>query len=238
MRSAECTTLIRDYQYKGIAAEEGGAKLRLMSLPHAIQDLRRNARLLLRHVRYGPASFRRQPSAVRTAALATLFRGVNAHLSALGTPYALAYGTLLGWYREQALIPHDYDIDFAAPVTTYPTLLASASRLPRGFELHDTSHRHRGPKLYVNHGGWEADIYFYTEEGDQLRSTEQSRNPGDMLPFPRAYFFPVQPVSFLGVQTFVPAQPEAVLRHVYRYLGPDAERDPLTRYFRERNSSG
>lgn len=209
-----------------------------MSRPHVVQDLRRNARLLLRHLRYGTASFRRQPSVVRTAALQKLFRDVNAHLSDLGIPYALAYGTLLGWYRERDLIAHDYDIDFAAPASAYPTVLASQSRLPPGFELYDTSHRHRGPKLYVNHGGWEADIYFYTEDGDQLCSTEQSRNPGDMLPFPRAYFFPVQPVSFLGVQTFVPAQPEAVLRHVYRYLGPDAERDPVTRYFRPRNPPG
>lgn len=208
----------------------------MMSLPHVVQDLRRNARLLLRHLRYGAASFRRRPSAVRTAALVTLFRGVNSHLSALGIPYALAYGTLLGWYRDHALIPHDYDIDFAAPVDAYPVILASASRLPRGFELHDTSHRHRGPKLYVNHGGWEADIYFYTDTGDQLCSTEQSRNPGDMLPFPRAYFFPVKPVAFLGVETFVPAQPEALLTHLYRYLGEDAVRDPQTRYFRPRRA--
>jgi hypothetical protein len=199
---------------------------------HAAQDFGRQLRLLRRHLRYGPASYRRKPDATREGALRALFIGVNAHLRSLGVPYALAYGTLLGWYRDRGLIPHDYDIDFAAPVSAYPLIAASAAQLPAGYSLHDTTHRHRGPKLYVNHGGWEADIYFYTEKDGMLCSTEWSRNPGDMLPFPRELFFPVKPEAFLGVETFVPAQPEAMLHHVYRYLGPDAERDPVTRYFR------
>lgn len=175
-----------------------------------------------------------RPSAAKTAALEILFRTVNAQLRALGVEYALAYGTLLGWHREGRLLPHDLDVDFGAAVEAFPAIWAARTKLPRGFTMHDTSHHHHGPKLYVSYRGWEADIYFYAEENGRLRSLERSRNPGDVAPFPREYFFPRQPAVFLGEPTFVPAQPVALLTHLYRYLGPDAVRDPVTRYFRPR----
>lgn len=204
---------------------------------HAWSTLARQARLLRRHVRFGRASFTRTPNPRRTAALEIVFRTVNTHLRKLNVDYALAYGTLLGWHRERAVLAHDYDVDFAAPVAAYSAIKASAHGLPAGFALHDTTHRHHGPKLYFAYQGWEADIYFYTEENGQLRSTERSRNPGEYLPFPREFFFPRQPAVFLGEATFVPANPLALLTHHYRYLGADAVRDPVTRYFRPRQSS-
>lgn len=196
--------------------------------------LQRSSRLVARHLRYGRASLTSRASPARTAALTALFRGVNAHLRARGVEYALAYGTLLGWHRERRLLPHDRDVDFAAPLAAYPAIRDSGAALPPGFALHDTSHRHHGPKLYVSHRGWEADIYFLREEDGWLRSTERSLNPGETTPFPRDFFFPVQPAEFLGEPTFVPAQPVALLTHHYRYLGADAVRDPATRYFRPR----
>jgi hypothetical protein len=116
----------------------------------------------------------------------------------------------------------------------YPKIRDSAAALPAGFTLHDTSHRHRGPKLYVEHGGWEADIYFFTERDGRLLPDLISNEPGDHVPFPREWFFPRQAATFLGEATFVPAQPVAYLEHLYRYLGPDAEQDPVTRYYRPR----
>ena len=203
-------------------------------LAHVTDDLRRNLRLLVRHARYGPASFSAQASAAKTAGLTEIFRGVNTHLRGLGVDYALAYGTLLGWHRCGGLLPHDGDVDFAAPVESFPVIWNSRATLPRGFTLHDTSHQHGGPKLYVSHDGWEADIYFYAETAGLLLPFVHSTDPGDAVPFPRNYYFPRQPAVFLGEPTFVPAQPAALLTHLYRYIGPDAERDPVTRYFRPR----
>jgi hypothetical protein len=201
---------------------------------HATDDLRRNLRLLVRHARHGRASFGARESVGKTAGLTAVYRGVNAHLRGLGVDYALAYGTLLGWHRSGGILPHDRDVDFAAPATAFPAIWNSRGKLPPGFTMHDTSHRHGGPKLYVSHGGWEADIYFYAETKGQLLPFVHSTDPGDSVPFPREYFFPPRPATFLGEATFVPAQPVALLEHLYRYIGPNAERDPVTRYFRPR----
>jgi hypothetical protein len=193
--------------------------------------------LLARHARHGRASFAGAASAAKADELGTLFRTVNAFLRDQGIDYTLAYGTLLGWHREQRILPHDCDIDFGTPVENHAALWAARERLPTGFTMHDTSARHRGPKLYIDYRGWDADIYFFAEKDGCLASLERSANPGDTAPFPRAYFFPPQPAEFLGERTFVPAQAEALLRHHYHYLGPDAVRDPVTRYFRPRNGA-
>lgn len=204
-------------------------------LAHAADDCRRNIRLLVRHARYGRASFSARASAAKTAGLTEVFRGVNTHLRSLGVDYALAYGTLLGWHRSGSILPHDLDVDFGAPVESFSGIWNSRANLPHGFTLHDTSHRHGGPKLYVTHGGWEADIYFYAETNGLLVPFVRSTDPGDAVPFPRSYFFPRQPAVFMDEPTFVPAQPVALLNHLYRYIGLDAERDPVTRYFRPRH---
>ena len=202
---------------------------------HALANWRRNLCLLRRHLRHGRASFGRAASAAKSRELTTLFRTINTHLQSLEIDYFLTYGTLLGWLRDGRPLPHDKDIDLAAPVATFETIWASRSRLPVGFTMHDTSHRHPGPKLYVEYRGWEADIYFLREEaGGKLRTLESSANPGDMLPYPREWFFPPQPAVFLGESTFVPAQSLTYLEHIYHYLGPDAELDPETRYYRPR----
>lgn len=198
-------------------------------------DLSRQCRLLVRHARYGRASFLRRDSAVKVRVLTEVFHGVNAYLRSLGVDYALGYGTLLGWHRERRILPHDYDIDFIAPVEAYPAIKASGAALPFGFTLHDTSYRHFGPKLYVSYLGWEADIYFLRTEGACLRSTEDCVNPGDVAPFPRDFFYPLQTAEFLGVPTFVPARPVDLLTLHYGYLGPDAVRDPVTRLFKPRS---
>lgn len=198
--------------------------------------LLRQLRLLRRHIRYGLPGLGRYRRGAREAALVTLFRGVNRHLRRLGGDYWLAYGTLLGWHREGRILAHDADVDFGVPVARYPEILASRDALPAGFRLFDTSHRHHGPKLYFEYEGWEADLYFFTAESGQLRSTERSINPGETEPFPREYFFPLQPATFLGEPTWVPAQVVPYLKHVYRYIGPDAVRDPITRYFRPRTA--
>ena len=205
---------------------------RTMSLHHQREYWQRQLRLLARHVRHANAAWSESGRRARTAELVTVFQGVNAWLRATGVDHWICYGTLLGWWREQRILPHDRDVDFAAPAGAYAELKAAADRLPRGFTLHDTSHRHGGPKLYVSHRGWEADIYFLVEEHGQLRTILDSPNPGDTAPFPREWFYPARTVEFLGGPTQVPAELQRYLEHTYGYTGPEAELDPVTRYYR------
>lgn len=208
------------------------------SLATTWAEFRRMGRLVGRHLRYGRASFRPVSSPAKTEALRTLFVVTNDLLQRSGVPYALAYGTLLGWFRNGRLLAHDLDVDFGAPVEGFSAVWAARRFLPEGFTMHDTSARHFGPKLYVSFRGWEADIYFFADDGREMHSLERSRNPGDVAPFPRDYFYPLQRAQMEGQPTQVPARPEALLTHVYRYLGEDGVRDPQTRYFVPRRPSG
>jgi|LauGreDrversion4_1035100.scaffolds.fasta_scaffold04952_3 hypothetical protein len=206
-----------------------------MSLAHKWDYLRRQIRVLVRHVRYADAAWSESGRRSKSEALVTLFRTVNAWLRESGAEHWICYGTLLGFWREGRILMHDRDVDFAAPTTAYETLKAAAARLPPGFTLHDTSHRHNGPKLYISYRGWEADIYFMIEEHGRLHAILTSPNPGDTAPFPREWFYPARTADFLGTPTQVPPEPELYLKHTYGYTGADAELDPVTRYYRPRS---
>lgn len=201
---------------------------------HHYAALARQLRLLRRHLRYGPPGWPGSDAAARSVALATLFQVVNQHLRSLGGDYWIVYGTLLGWHREGRILSHDYDVDFGAPIERFHEILASLQRLPPGFAVRDNSHRHGGPKLCIDYEGWEADLYFFYPDADQLRVRLRSDILSDNLPFPRAWFYPPRPVTFLGETTFVPDQPLPYLEHLYGYIGPNAVRDPTTGYFRPR----
>jgi phosphorylcholine metabolism protein LicD len=197
-------------------------------------ELRRQARLVGRHVRHADARFTVSGRRAKQQALATLFDGVNTFLRSSGCEHWIVFGTLLGCRRENAILAHDKDVDFGAPVEAYPELLAAAASLPPGFELFDTSWKHGGPKLYVAHQGWEADIYFFKEEGGKLSTILSSSLPGDTAPFPREWFYPPSEVEFLGKSTWIPASPDLYLAHTYGYTGADAVLDRNTGYYRPR----
>lgn len=157
------------------------------------------------------------------------FRVVNRFLGELEIEYCLIYGTLLGHYREGDIIKGDNDIDLGTFEPNYSRIVSQADRLPPGYTLHDTTHRHNGPKLYVaSPDGWEVDIYFFRDLGEQLQSTTIESNSVHMLPFAKDLMLPLQATEFVGQKTWVPHQSEAWLRHSYGYLGPDAYLDKQT----------
>lgn len=205
------------------------------ALERLLHDTGRPLRLLARHARYSRLVLGSRRDECIHQELATLFRVVNEMLRRSGVEYWLNYGTLLGWFRSRSLIPGDRDVDFGTPAPSYPVVWEARHLLPPGYAMHDTSYRHHGPKLYVTHRGWEADIYFYREQDGLWQSCEKSRNPGDVAPFPRGFVAPLQEAEHLGEATWVPRNPEAWLRHTYGYIGEDAIQDPLTGYWRRRS---
>lgn len=207
------------------------------SLEQHWADLRRQGRLLLRHARSAAGALSGRGGRDKQEALAVLFRTVNAWLAECGVDYWIVFGTLLGWHREGRIMAHDSDVDFGAPETAYGRILACRNRLPRGYELFDTSHRHGGPKLYVSCGSWEADIYFFRQTEGRLQAILRGGYPSDTLPFPREWFYPPRTAELLGARTVVPGNAEAYLVHTYGYIGPDAFRDRATGYFRPRHAA-
>jgi hypothetical protein len=201
-----------------------------------LHDVIRQGRILARHIRHSRLVLGDSREAVIRERLAQVFKTTNRFLNDLGVEYWLVYGTLLGYYRNGDLIRGDWDIDFGAHEQEYEKIWTARHRLPVGFRMYDTSHKHRGPKLYVTWKGWEADIYFYKEIREQVQSYEKSRYLNETQPCPRAFIYPVKPAVFLGEPTSIPNDPLAYLLHTYHYIGEDGVRDPKTGYWRPRNS--
>ena len=201
---------------------------------HAFDAIRRNFRLLIRHVRF----FRpwNAENSGKLKALEELFKVTNRFLRELDVEYWLVFGTLLGYYREGQIMRHDYDIDFGAHEGEYKKIWENRRRLPRGFSMYDTGYKHPGPKLYVSYKGWEADIYFYEDMSSRLRCYITSTVQGDLKSFPKDYVYPLTETTFMGENTLVPNQVEPYLVHMFGYIGENAWQDKETGYWHPKKS--
>ncbi|MEP2026658.1 MAG: LicD family protein [Reichenbachiella sp.] len=165
--------------------------------------------------------------------LRRLFVVTNEYMKSTGATYWIDYGTLLGQYREKDIISHDMDIDYGVHEDEFEKIWSQRHKLPKGFKLYNTSFRHRGPKLYFNYKGFDADIYFYEAKNGTLTSYENSNYQSEKTPYPKDLALPTQKAQFLGEETFVPAQPKEYLKHIYHYLGQNGKRDLSTGYWYE-----
>lgn len=170
--------------------------------------------------------------------LLDVYKVVNEFLTKLEVDYFISFGTLLGYYREGGIIEGDEDIDFAAFVPDYEKIVAAQDRLPRGYKLYDTSADHNGPKLYVaGPKGWEADIYFCGEEGDQLRFTTIESYTAHMRPIATKTVLPLKQITFLDQPTWAPAETRAWLEYYYGYLGADSYYDGKSGLWRKKGTA-
>lgn len=163
--------------------------------------------------------------------LRQFFVVVNAYLQKLEVDYWLDFGTLLGFYRENDILPHDIDVDFGAHERDFLKIWNARHQLPAGFTMYDTSFRHNGPKLYVTFKGFDADVYFYSERTGHLQSTEKARYANEMQEVPKELIYPLKSATFLGKTTKVPADTKAYLEFVYGYIGSDAIRNTTTGFW-------
>lgn len=195
----------------------------------------RYIRLGVRAVRFNQPLQKDRGEKQKLAVLGEIYRVTNNYLKQLNVEYWITLGTLLGYSRENDLIPHDEDVDFGLHENDYEKVLSGADMLPPGFRLFNTTFDHRGPKLYIEHKGWEADLYFYEDDNVNLRSYIKSDEGGESKPFPKNLIYPLQKTEFLGEETWIPANPQAFLEHLYGYIGADAEKDPITGYWHKKN---
>ena len=177
------------------------------------------------------AHTRMNRSGIRNEILWELFELSNEFLRKLDIDYWVNYGTLLGFYREKDIIGHDLDIDFGCDEKFYSFILENRDKLPPELEIFDTSFKHSGPKLYVSYKGFDADIYFYRTEGDQLYSYEKTDWDNYNAPIPEEYVFPTQKLTIRGIETCIPANPKDYLKTIYGSLEKNAVRNPDTGYW-------
>ncbi|WP_020403830.1 hypothetical protein [Gracilimonas tropica] len=173
---------------------------------------------------------------LRRKVLWELFQSSNHFLKSLDVDYWVNFGTLLGFYRENDIIGHDIDIDFGCHEKYYPKILASKNKLPRELTLCDTSSRHNGPKLYMSYKGFDADIYFYKEDGQKLYSYEKTKWENYNAPIPMEMVFPTQDLVARDIETRAPNDIEAYLKTIYGCLDKDAVRNPETGYWERAES--
>ena len=140
--------------------------------------------------------------------LKKIYQVTNGYLKTLDIDYWLDFGTLLGYYREQDILPHDIDVDFGITEKYFKKIWASKQMLPKGFTMYDTSHNHRGPKLFISYKGFYVDLYFYEDQGKKIASYERSKYPSDSKPLDKHLVFPIKEIEFLGSSTFIPNAPK------------------------------
>lgn len=168
---------------------------------------------------------------MRQEILWNLFELSNQFLQDTKVDYWVNFGTLLGFHRENGIIGHDIDIDFGCHEKDYDLILSEAEKLHPELSMHDTTHRHHGPKLYIAYKGFGADIYFYKEEQDQLYSHEKTHWENYNAPVAKELVFPVQEYEIRGIPTKIPVKTELYLKSIYGNLEKDAVRNQKTGYW-------
>lgn len=159
------------------------------------------------------------------------FIKVNGLMLSLEKEYWIDFGTLLGYYREGRIIPYDIDVDFGMHEKYYQYVLNLGKQLPKGMTLYDSTCKHRGPKVYFSYKGIDADVYFYEDLGETIKSYENSQYPNEISEIPKSLIFPLREGCHLGQKTFLPAKTKEYLEHVYGYIGKDAVRNKETGYW-------
>jgi len=168
----------------------------------------------------------------KNALLWELFEKVNSWLAASKIPYYITYGTLLGYFREGTIIDHDIDIDFGMHLKDAERFKAYARENPPPFKLHDTTWRHHGPKFYMALKGFDADIYFFDHQGNELIiPLEKTHWKNYQKPISSKNLLPLRQVQFNDVKTYVPAKTEAYLKSIYGNLSASAVRNTQTHFW-------
>ncbi|MEP4532908.1 MAG: LicD family protein [Cyclobacteriaceae bacterium] len=163
--------------------------------------------------------------------LTELYQYTVDFLNEMEEEYWADYGTLLGYYREGGIIPHDIDVDFGMHEKSYQKVIENKLLLSPKVKFYDSSHRHHGPKLYINYKGFDVDIYFYEDLGETIRNYENTCWPNERRKMPKNLVYPLQWAEFLDKKCMVPAKPKDYLEYIYGYLGTDSKRNLETGFW-------
>ena len=148
----------------------------------------------------------------------------------------IAFGTLLGWRRENGIIPHDDDGDVYVSIKDWERFHAAMESKSKLHRLRpkrttDICQLSAEPRSALGKKGVFVDVYFYTEKsipvprrilGNESKRIETIFDTWNAIGLERDDVFPLRPVQFLGENTFVPAMYERILYKLYgaTYMTP------------------
>ena len=148
-----------------------------------------------------------------------------------GITYWLNYGTLLGAYRDNAFIPHDYDMDLGVYLEDYARIVPLMEKHGLKLKDHYRFNSWENPENYAYRFEWKGvylDFNFYIREGNMVHTylplflPDESYGPGCHAKVLAEYneypFTGVKSMPFLGKMFSVPENTEEFLIANY---GPD-----------------
>lgn len=151
---------------------------------------------------------------------ATALKSLKKLMDAQGQPFFLISGTLLGCIRENALLPHDKDIDVGVFEDIDLVQIATVLRRSGCFLI---QHQQHARVLQVKHiNGVLIDIFqHWREDGQYIHAGQKTRW--------RNSIFTLKPVDFLGETFLIPDPAEVYLTENYgNWQQPKVDYDTFT----------
>lgn len=154
------------------------------------------------------------PQSVLIDEIARNLIDANSLLLRLGVHSWLTDGTLLGYYRENRILPHDKDADLGLFITDY------SDRILEGFKKDGWKLAHVfgtiecGLQLSFLRNGAKIDLFlFYNEDDKYWHGAWKSEQKGKFRQLIKYYYepFKFRKVDFLGAQFSIPADTEKYL---------------------------
>ncbi len=133
----------------------------------------------------------------------------NRLLRKLGVRSWLTDGTLLGYYRENRILPYDNDADLGLFISEYSNAI-TAEFISAGWELaHVYGRLACGLQLSFRRNSAAVDLFFFYQEEDKFwHGAWKPERKGKVRNLIKYYYepFEFQEVDFLGEQFTVPAE--------------------------------
>lgn len=156
----------------------------------------------------------------RTRLLYKLLMNVSDIMYKLKFNWVLYYGGLLGYHRENRLLPWDCDLDILMNINDLPRLQTIAQNGVI-YEDHNT-------KFYLNNNTFPimavisdklsmlyCDVFYWKEKGNTVLISRDPVNFEKHLRIPREKFFPLHRGSIKGIDIYIPNDVDYNLRTRY-----------------------
>ena len=144
---------------------------------------------------------------------------IEAHkiLNSIGVKHWLTDGTLLGFYRDGKILPHDIDADFGVFIKDYKYEIVTAFEKKGWKHIYTFGRISVGFELTFEKEGEHLDLFFFYEEGDKYWHGAWANAGGKKRYLIKYYYdkFDLKEADFLGEKFLIPADTEHYVETKY-----------------------